>query len=98
MIFGDFFECFLTIDFDAFFDDFGSQRGSEIITNVFFSHFWGVRFRGCILEGILDDFCMRKPSKNIVKHSVCKLFRLFEKVVKSTRKLIQNMVGNQQNP
>ena len=70
------------------------KRGSEIIKNCICSHFWGVRFRGRILEGILDAFCMRKPLKNIVKHSVLKLFGLFEKVQKSTQKSSPKSLGN----
>ena len=74
------------------------QRGSEIMTNALFSHFWGVPFRGRILEGILDAFCMRKPLKNIVKHSVLKLFVLFEKVLKTIHKSSPNELGNHYNP
>ena len=38
-----------------------SKRGSEIIKNAFLKNFWGVRFRGHILDGILDDLGMLKP-------------------------------------
>jgi len=56
-----------------------------------------VRFRGRISDDILDDVCMLKPPKTIVKTMVLKLFRLFEKVVKSTQKFIQNQLKNHQN-
>ena len=84
----------MTIDFDAFFHDFGSRKGVGNHYNCVFLHFWGVRFRGCILEGILDDLCMRKPSKTIHKSLVLKLSRLFEKVLKSIHKSSQKKLGN----
>ena len=70
------------------------EEGSKVMENVIFSHFWGVRFRGCILEGILDDFCMRKPFKYIQKTMVFKLFQLFEKVQTNTQKTSPKGLGN----
>ena len=67
---------------------------SKIIKKRLFPTFGGVRFRGRILDGMLDDCGVQKPSKTIVKHSVFNLFRLFERVLKSSQKLIQNEVGN----
>ena len=68
------------------------------MTNLVFTTFGGLRFRGRISKGILDVFCMLKPSKNIQKTMVLELFQLFEKVLKSTKNLIQNELRNHPNP
>jgi len=44
-----------------------------------FATFGGVRFRGRILDGILDDFGMRKPLKTQIKHNVFELFDFLKK-------------------
>ena len=63
------------IDFDAFFGGLSSQNEAQNYqTKGLFATFGGVRFRGRILDGILNDFGMRKPSKTIVKHGVLELF------------------------
>ena len=77
--------------------DLPSQTMPEIIQKTTFCTFGRRSFPRMNFGGILDDLGMHKPWKYIVKHSVFKLFRLLEKLQKSTSKMIQNYLKNYWN-
>jgi hypothetical protein len=90
----NFFRCFfdsiISVDFHAFFGDFNSPNEAQNHQKTYFLQLLGVFVFKSYFGGYFGCFVHAKPFKTTVKTMVLKLFRFFEKVVKSTQKLLQN--------
>ena len=89
-LFRCFFDSIFSVDFHAFVGDFNSPNEAQNHQKTYFLQLLGVFVFKSYFGGYFESFLHAKPFKTTVKTMVLKLFRLFEKVIKSTQKLLQN--------